>query len=424
MGAVELKRLPPVVRGLSLVSGLNDAASEMVYPLLPALLTGALGAPAAALGALDGAADLTASLVRLVSGRMADRTSRRGPLVLGGYLLAGAIRPLIALAPSAGMVIGLRVADRVGKGLRSPARDAMIAEAVPSAMRGRAFGFHRAFDHGGAVVGSLLAWLLIGQGMGVREVIAWSVVPGILVAGVLLLTLRSASRGVPVRRLPVRCLAPHTPERAEGAAGAAQGTAPAVADSSRASRFYPQITALALLLVTRLPETLLILHLLRGGVALAMVPLAWAGLHVVRSAAAYPAGQLVDRLGERGVVAMSGGLGALGAWAFSAAQGPLALVSVFLALGLVTGIGEPAERSLVARLAPKGAGRAFGEAQALLGIGALVAGVAFGLLVDARGSAATLVLSAIAGLIATLVWLAVSEGSLRPGRPHGARSGH
>lgn len=393
MGAHELTRLPRVVRGLSLVSGLNDAASEMVYPLLPAFLTGALGAPAALLGVLDGAADLAASLVRIVSGRLADHSSRRGPLVLGGYLIAGAIRPLIALAQSAGVVIGLRVADRIGKGLRSPARDAMIAEAVPHDTRGRAFGFHRSFDHGGAVVGGLLAWLLINQGLTPRQVIGWSVVPGILVMVVLAITLRtnadSRAASAPLQVAPSRQSVRAMPRP----------------DSA----FWPALISLALILVTRLPETLLILHLQRGGVALAMVPLAWAGLHVVRSSAAYPAGRLVDRIGERGVVALSGVLGAVGAYAFSVAATPVALIGVFLALGLVTGIGEPAEKTLVARLAPKGAGRAFGEAQALLGLGALSTGLGFGLLVDAHGSAAALLISAIAGVVATGGWLVVSK---------------
>ena len=373
----------------------------MVYPLLPAFLTGALGAPAAALGVLDGAADLTASLVRLVSGRLADRTSKRGPLVLGGYLLAGAIRPLIALAQTAGVVIGLRVADRIGKGLRSPARDAMIADAVPPELRGRAFGFHRAFDHAGAVVGGLMAWLLIHQGLTPRQVIGWSVLPGVVVVVVLAITLRAAGGQRAQYAAPV----PPASDRSTVASELPRSEALPV------SRFYPQIGALALILITRLPETLLILHLQRGGVALAMVPLAWAGLHVVRSAAAYPAGQLVDRIGERGVVALSGLLGAIGAYAFSLAATPWALVGVFLALGLVTGIGEPAEKSLVARLAPRGAGRAFGEAQALLGFGALAAGLGFGLLVDARGSAAALLVSAVAGVLATAGWLVVSARS-------------
>ena len=306
--------------------------------------------------------------------------------MLFGYALAGVIRPLIALAQSAGMVIGLRVADRIGKGIRSPARDAMIADSVPVEMRGRAFGYHRAFDHGGAVVGGLLAWFLVSQGLTPRQVIGWSVVPGVLVVVVLAVTLRGVGRG-----RSVRCPSCAPPAMAP------------------AARFWPQISALALILVTRLPETLLLLHLSRGGVALALVPLAWAGLHVVRSAAAYPAGRLVDRIGERGVVALSGSLGAVGAYAFSVAATPLALIGVFLALGLVTGIGEPAEKSLVARLAPKGAGRAFGEAQALLGFGALAAGLGFGLLVDARGSAAALLLSAIAGVAATIGWLLVSD---------------
>ncbi|MEP6591417.1 MAG: MFS transporter [Gemmatimonadota bacterium] len=396
MGAHQLTPLPRTVRGLSLVSGLNDAASEMVYPLLPAFLTGALGAPAAALGALDGAADLTAALVRLVSGRFADRSSKRGPMVFAGYLLAGAVRPLIALAQSAGVVIGLRMTDRFGKGLRSPARDAIISDAVAVEDRGRAFGFHRAFDHGGAVVGGLLAWLLISQGLTPRQVIGWSVVPGVVVLVVLAITLGSrlgSAGGVE----PVAEPAPH-------------GTLGDAMLRAAPSRFYRNISALAFLLVTRLPETLLILHLQRGGVALALVPLVWAGLHVVRSAAAYPAGLLVDRVGERGVVALSGTLAAAGALAFSLAHGVLVLVGVFLALGLVTGIGEPAEKSLVARLAPKGAGRAFGEAQALLGFGALATGVGFGLLVDARGSAAALMLSAIAGVVATATWLIVSRG--------------
>jgi MFS family permease len=398
MGTVELKRLPKVVRGLSLVSGLNDAASEMVYPLLPAFLTTSLGAPAAALGLLDGAADLAASLVRLASGRIADRAARRGPLVLFGYALAGAIRPLIALAQSAGMVIGLRVADRIGKGIRSPARDAMIADSVPEEMRGRAFGFHRAFDHGGAVVGGLLAWVLVSAGLTPRQVIGWSVVPGVLVVVVLAVTLREVGiRAQHAAPLPRATQASATP-----------GAVPA-AGEARGSGFWPQISALALILVTRLPETLLLLHLQHGGVALALVPLAWAGLHGVRSAVAYPAGRLVDRIGERGVVALSAALGAIGAYAFSVAATPLALIGVFLALGLVTGIGEPAEKSLIARLAPKGAGRAFGEAQALLGFGALAAGLGFGLLVDARGSEAALLLSAIAGVAATIGWLLVSE---------------
>ncbi|MBK7594114.1 MAG: MFS transporter [Gemmatimonadetes bacterium] len=382
--------LPRRVRGLSLVSGLNDASSEMVYPLLPALIVTTLGGSATSLAALDGLADLTAALLRLPAGKLADRRERRPVLVLGGYLIAAVARALIALASSVGMVIGLRMTDRVGKGLRSPGRDAMLAEAVPAAQRGRAFGFHRAFDHGGAVVGSLLGWALLQYaGLTPRAVIGWSVVPGVLAILMLWWTLRG--REVAAVEAPP---APVTSASAERAATAA---------------FWPPILALTLLVVSRLPETLLLLHLQQHGVALALIPLAWAGLHVVRSASAYPAGWLVDRVGERGVVVLSGSLAALGAWALGEARTPVAMMAVFLAFGLVTGIGEPAEKSTVARLAPKGAGSAFGQAQAVTGVTSLAAALLFGMVVDAQGTAAALWLSAVAGVGATAAWWLVTR---------------
>ncbi|MBK9548191.1 MAG: MFS transporter [Gemmatimonadetes bacterium] len=382
--------LPRRVRGLSLVSGLNDASSEMVYPLLPALIVTTLGGSATSLAALDGLADLTAALLRLPAGKLADRRERRPLLVLGGYGIAAAARALIAVASSVGMVIGLRMTDRVGKGLRSPGRDAMLAEAVPAAQRGRAFGFHRAFDHGGAVVGSLLGWALLQYaGLTPRAVIGWSVVPGVLAILMLWWTLRG--REAPVAEAP---LAPPVSGSAERAATAA---------------FWPPILALTLLVVSRLPETLLLLHLQQHGVALALIPLAWAGLHVVRSASAYPAGWLVDRVGERGVVVLSGSLAALGAWALGEARTPVAMMAVFLAFGLVTGIGEPAEKSTVARLAPKGAGSAFGQAQAVTGVTSLAAALLFGMVVDAQGTAAALWLSAVAGVGATAAWWLVTR---------------
>ena len=158
--------IPRTVKGLSLVSFFNDIASEMVYPLLPAFITGTLGAGPLALGLLDRAADLTSALVKWVSGRLADRPGWRRPLILGGYATAVLVRPLIAVANAAWQVIGFRVIDRVGKGLRTPPRDALIAEVTPPLLRGRAFGFHRAADHIGAMLGSVLAWLLLEAGRG------------------------------------------------------------------------------------------------------------------------------------------------------------------------------------------------------------------------------------------------------------------
>src|SRR5690242_12467275 len=188
--APEATGLPPAVKGLSLVSLFNDFASEMVYPLLPAFVTGPLGGGAALLGLLDGAADLTSASLKVVSGRLADRPRWRAPLILGGYLTAVLVRPLIAVSNAAWQVVGFRVIDRVGKGIRTPPRDALIAGITPARLRGRAFGFHRGADHLGAVIGSLAAWYFLSRGLDVRRVIGWSVVPGVAAFLILALVLR------------------------------------------------------------------------------------------------------------------------------------------------------------------------------------------------------------------------------------------
>src|SRR5260221_11227 len=153
----------------------------MVYPLLPAFITGVLGGGAVALGALDGAADAAAALVKLVAGRLADRPARRGPLIVAGYFIAAAVRPVIAVTAAAWQVIGLRVVDRLGKGLRTPPRDALIADVTPAPLVGRAFGLQRGMDHAGAVLGPILAWWLLapgGGGANVRAGKGGSIVPG------------------------------------------------------------------------------------------------------------------------------------------------------------------------------------------------------------------------------------------------------
>src|SRR6059036_1452119 len=175
-------RLPRQVKLFGAVSLLNDFASEMIYPLLPAFMTGVLGAGPQALGALDGAAEFAASVVKFGAGRLADRRSRRGPLVVLGYAIAVLVRPIIALTGAAWQVIGLRVVDRIGKGIRTPPRDAVVADVTPPELRGHAFGLQRGMDHAGAVLGPLVAWWLLASGTAnLRTVIAWSLAPGIVV---------------------------------------------------------------------------------------------------------------------------------------------------------------------------------------------------------------------------------------------------
>ena len=380
----DMSRVPPAVKGLSLVSLFNDFASEMVYPLLPAFVTGTLGGGAALLGLLDGAADLTSAVLKVVSGRLADRPRWRAPLILVGYATAVLVRPLIAVAGAAWQVVGFRVVDRVGKGLRTPPRDALIAGITPPALRGRAFGFHRGADHFGAVLGSLAAWYLLSRGIEVRRVIEWSVVPGVVAFVVLAAVLRG-TRVVP---------------------GAIPASAATTDPGGRV--FWFPVMALTALTFFRVPEALLLLRLQDAGVAVALVPLVWAGLHVVRSASSYPGGWLSDRLGSRATVAAGGLVFAAVVAALGATLRPSAAVVTFLALGLVAGLTESAERALVARLAPVRTGRGFGLYHALTGAVALPAGLLFGAIYQMVSGPAALLASAVGMALAVAAWLVAS----------------
>jgi len=374
--------VPGPVKGLSLVSLFNDFASDMVYPLLPAFVVGTLGGGALALGALDGAADLTSAAIKVVSGRLADRPGWRRPLILAGYATAVLVRPLISVASAAWQVVGFRVVDRVGKGIRTPPRDALIAEVTPIELRGRAFGFHRGADHFGAVLGSLAAWYFLVRGSDVRDVIAWSAAPGLFAFVVLAVVLRNAPRA------PV--------------------AAPAARTDAAGRVFWVPVAVLATLAFFRLPETLLILRLQDRGVPVATVPLVWAGLHVVRSASSYPGGWLSDRLGPANAIAAGGALFAGVAAALALELTASLAIAAFLALGLVAGLTEAAERVVVARLAPRRTGRGFGSYHAVTGVMALPAGLLFGAAYQEWGGSRALAGSAIGMLLAAAIWLAVA----------------
>src|SRR2546428_6943307 len=194
--AVERQKLRPQVILLGLISLLNDSASEMIYPLLPVFLTSTLGATPVIVGLIEGTADALSSILKLVAGWMSDRLPRRKPLIVGGYALATISRAWIAVAGRWPSVLAARLLDRTGKGIRSAPRDAMIADVTPVESRGRAFGFQRALDHAGAVVGPLLALLFLDAlGVPMRSVFMIAVVPGAIGVALLMIALREERRG-------------------------------------------------------------------------------------------------------------------------------------------------------------------------------------------------------------------------------------
>lgn len=377
----EGERIPGAVKGLAVVSFWNDVASEMVFPLLPAFVTGTLGASATMLAAIEGAADVAAAGLKWVSGVFSDLPGWRKPLIIAGYATAILVRPINALASAASQVVGIRMVDRVGKGLRTAPRDALIADITPQPLHGRAFGLHRAFDHVGAVGGSVLAWWLLDRGMSIREVIGASIFPGLVALVTVWLVLARV----------------HAPSRQQGGA--------ALPGGSPSRPLSAALVALVLLLLVRIPEVLLLLRVQQLGVAVTFIPLVWGALHVVRSASSYPGGWLSDRLGPRTTVALGALLFAAVAYFLSRPLDPLAGVAAFLAFGGVAGLTESAERALVARLSPGKLGRGFGAYNGMTGLAVLPAAVFFGWLYEAHGAQMALGVSALLSVIAAGVWV-------------------
>jgi MFS family permease len=361
--------LPPIVRALALVSLLTDAASEMIYPLLPVFLTTVLGASPAMLGLVEGAAETTAALVKLASGWWSDRARRYTPLVLIGYGIATVTRPFIGVAQSAWQVLSLRVIDRIGKGIRGAPRDALLASSVDASVRGRAFGFHRAADHLGAVIGPIVAWVLLQQlHLELRTVFVLSVIPGVLAVITVLVAVRD-----PAPRDSTIAL---------------QTPAPAETLTPLPRRFWAVLGVLLLFTLGNSSDAFLLLRAQQLGVPIALLPILWAVHHLVKSAASVPGGALSDRIGRRTVMLVGWAWYALVYAGFALATNAWQAWALFLGYGLYFGMVEGAEKALIADLSPpERRGTAFGWYNAVMGIAALPASVLLGAIWNARGPA-------------------------------------
>jgi MFS family permease len=346
------KRLPRAVLVLSAVSLLNDAASEVIVPLLPAFLA-TIGAGPAALGVLEGLSEATASFVKLAVGRRADRVSHRKAPTLLGYALANAVRPLIGLATAWPQILWLRLVDRVGKGIRSPIRDAWIADATAPEQLGRAFGFHRAADHAGAVIGPLLAYTLLACGLTTRHVFFASAVPGAAAVLVLLFLGR------------------------EGQTHSARARSSNPAPQPGARRL---LAAIGLFALGNSSDAFLLWRAQELGVAIRYAPLLWVVLHVSKSATSTWGGALSDRVGRRSVIRAGWLLHAAVYVGFGLARAPWQVWLLFGLYGPVFGLTEAAEKAYIVELATFARrGTALGLYHAVVGGGLLLASLFFGL---------------------------------------------
>ncbi len=379
-----MKLLPRAVVWIGLVSFFTDVSADMIFPLLPALML-SFGASGKALGIVEGMAEATASLLKIVSGRISDRVSRRKPLTLFGYSISSLVRPLMAFAVAPVYVLMVRVVDRVGKGLRSSPRDAMLTDLVAPSERGRAFGFHRAMDNLGAVVGPLVATALLAWGLSLREVFFASIVPGAIALLVL-------SRGV-VEKV-------HGP--------AATTPTPSVRRVSQPlpSALRRYLFVVGLFSLGNAADAFLLLRALKLGLKTELVPIAWALHNVVRALFSTIGGAWSDRFGRRPLLVAGWLVYAIAYAGFGYATEAWQVWVLFVVYGVHYSLVEGSEKAIVGDLAPASErGRAFGWFNGIVGLAALPASFAFGKLADAYGFPLPFAIAAGLAVVASLLLL-------------------
>jgi MFS family permease len=374
-------RLPRPVWLVSWTSFFTDVASEAVYPIMPLYLTRTLGGTAMAIGVIEGAAEALNSVLKIASGRLSDRWRARKPFVLAGYGLSTVARPLVALATSWLHVLAVRLTDRVGKGIRSAPRDALLASWADPATRGYVFGLHRSMDHAGAIAGPLLAslflWFFPEQ---YRTLFALTLIPGLVAVAMLL--------PVPDAPAPPRV---HRLEPAEAAA------------PPLGKRFSRYLAVLFLFSLGNSTDAFLLLRLSDVGVSAAWIPIAWAALHVVKALVSPIGGHLSDRMSRRGIIVAGWLVYAAVYGGFALASRASTLIPLFLVYGVYYGLTEGVEKAVVADLAPAGRrGSAFGAYHAVIGVGALAASLVFAGVWKAAGAPAAFALGSALALASSV----------------------
>jgi MFS family permease len=373
---------------LSVVSLLNDAAGEAIYPLLPAFLTTVLGGGPEFLGAIEGVADSASSFLNLAGGWVADRVHRRKALVAAGYAIAALVRPLLSLATAPWHILAVRFTDRVGKGIRTAPRDSLLAESAPPRARGLAFGFHSGADHAGAVIGPVAATLfLLAVPGAMRPLFALTLLPGLATVAIVAMRVRDSRSpaGPPPGLEPDAGTAPRDAARTEtgrtlhgDGRGNEPGTTPG-APAAHRQGFYAFLGVLLVFTLGNASDAFLLLRAQQLGLALALIPLLWAAFHLSKLSWSVPGGLLADRAGPRVAILLGWLLYAAVYAGFAFAVREWQIWALFLVYGLFYGLTEAPQKALVALYAaPQRRASAYGAYAFAIGLGALPASLIFG----------------------------------------------
>lgn len=376
----------PNVVALGLVSLFTDVSSEMLVPVMPLFVTATLGASVASLGLIEGVAECTASVLRVVSGRISDRVGRRKPFLVAGYGVSGVCKAAMAAVGSWPALLGLRFGDRVGKALRNPARDAIIADSSPPAQLGRSFGLHRGMDTFGAAVGPLVTWWLLSLwgSLGAeayRRIFLASAIPSAIALAVLVVMVRSP-------RTPVAARKPGAPK-----------------DAPLGPRFRRFLTADVVFQLGNSSMAFLLLRAQNAGFSAGEVALVYLGYNLLAASLSLPFGGLADRIGRRPLMLTGYVFYAVGyavAALFATRTGAVVAFGV-LALHLALSDGQA--RGLVADLVPRERrASAYGAYHGAVGAALLPASIGAGLLWERVGPHAPFLLGAALALVAAALF--------------------
>ena len=385
---------PPLPRNVVLLGWAslgNDVASEMIFPLLPIFLLSVLLGNRFYLGVIEGAADSIASLVKLWSGGRSDQAARRKGFVVFGYSLAALTRPLIGITSAPWQLFAIRIGDRIGKGIRTSPRDALIADSTEPYMRGRAFGFHRAMDHLGAAIGPLLAaGFLYLWPAHLRTMFLLTVVPGLLVVALLVVGLRET----PATKSPQTRL---------------EWTL-----KPFGSNFRLYLIALVVFTLGNSSDAFLLVRASELGVSTLSLPLLWCGFHVVKSLSNLLLGGVADRYGPRPLIVLGWFVYAAVYVAFGLATTAWQAWALFLCYALFYGLTEPAEKAMVANLVGgERKGLAYGWFNFAIGIATLPSSLIFGALYQFFGPLLAFCWGALLALLAAALMVGVKEAQVR-----------